>query len=79
MGEDALHPTPQLRHHLCHTLTSLIEGLGMHIGLRGNTADIEAGASDMIPFEDRHLQALLGGIFSGAVAAWASADDNEIT
>ena len=47
MREDALYPTPQLRHHLSHTLTSLIEGGSMDIGLRGDAAYIQTGASHL--------------------------------
>ena len=50
----------------------------MDIGLRGDTADIEAGASDIGVLEDDDLQALLGGIFSGAVTSWPRADDDQI-
>ena len=37
MGEDALYPTPQLRHHLRHTLTGLSEGGRVDVGLRGSS------------------------------------------
>ena len=50
----------------------------MDIGLRGDTADVETGASDIGVLEDDDLQALLGGIFSGAVTAWPRADDDQI-
>jgi hypothetical protein len=48
------------------------------IGLRGDTAYIETGASHLGGFEDHDLQSLFGGVFSGAVTAWARADDNQI-
>ena len=79
MREDALYPTPQLRHHLSHTLTSLIEGGSVDIGLRGDAAYIQTGASHLRAFKDHDLQALFGGIFSGAVATRSRADNNEIS
>ena len=39
----------------------------MDVGLRGDTADIETGASHLRALEDRDLQALFGGVFSGAI------------
>ena len=51
----------------------------MDIGLRGDAAYIQTGASHLRAFEDHDLQALFGGIFSGAVATRSRADNNEIS
>jgi hypothetical protein len=65
--KDALYPGTELGDNLSHTFTGLFEGLGMDVSLRGDTSDIETGASDVGALEDRDLQALLGGIFSSTV------------
>ena len=79
MGEDGLDTLTELRDDLCHTRTGLIEGGGVNVGLRGDAADIETGASHLRALEDRDLQALFGGVFSGAVTAWPRADDDQIS
>ena len=78
MGEDGLDTLTELRDDLCHTRTGLIEGSSVDVGLRGDAADIETGASHLRALEDRDLQTLFGGIFSGAVTTRASADNNQI-
>ena len=77
--QDALYPTSQLRHHLLLTLNGLSEGSTMHIGLGGYAAPVETGASHLLLFDDSHLQALLGSIFSGAVASRPRADNHQIS
>jgi hypothetical protein len=79
MREDTLDTSTELRHYLGHTLTGLLEGGTMDIGLRGDAADIETGASDVGTLEDDHLQALLGSIFRSTVAARSGTNDNEIS
>ena len=78
MGEDGLDTLTELRDYLCHTRTGLIEGGGVNVGLRGDAADIETGASHLRAFENHDLQTLFGGVFSGTVSARASADYNQI-
>ena len=51
----------------------------MDIGLCGDATYIQASASHLRVFEDHDLQALFGGIFSGAVATRSRADNNEIS
>ena len=51
----------------------------MDIGLRGDATDIKAGTSHLRTLENRDLQTLFGGVFSGAVTAWPRADDDEIS
>ena len=60
-------------------LSRLLKGLGMDVGLGGDTAYIKTGAAHLRALEDNDLQALLGSIFSGAVTAWPRADDDEIS
>jgi hypothetical protein len=50
----------------------------MDIGLSGYATYIQAGASHLTLFYYDHLQALLGGIFSGAVAPRPRTDDADI-
>ena len=78
MGEDGLDTLTELRDDLCHTRTGLIEGGSVDVGLRGDAADIETGASHLRTLEDHDLQALFGGVFCGAISARASADYNQI-
>jgi hypothetical protein len=49
------------------------------IRLRGYAADIKAGAPYLTLFNDYHLQALLGRIFSNAVTTRARTDDEDVT
>ena len=51
----------------------------MDIGLGGNATHVETGATSLGALEDDDLQALLGGLFSGAVPTRARADDDEIS
>ena len=78
MREDTLYPTTQLGHDLCHAFASLSKGGSMDVGLRRDTAYIEAGSSDLSALEDCNLQALFGSIFSGAVTTRPRTDDNQI-
>ena len=78
MRKDALNTLTKLTNNCCHAFASLGKGSTMHIGLGGDTTHIQAGATYLRTFEDNHLQALLSGIFSGAVTTWARADDNQI-
>ena len=78
MREDRLDTSTELGNDLSHALTGLSEDIGMDIGLRGDAADIETGASDIGTLEDRDFQALLGGIFSSAVTTRARTDNNQI-
>jgi hypothetical protein len=50
----------------------------MDVGLGGYAAHVETGATNVSFLENNDLQALLGGIFSGAITAWACADNNQI-
>ena len=50
----------------------------MNVGLSGYTPYIKAGASYLILFYDDNLQALLSGIFSGAVATRPRTDDADV-
>ena len=70
VGENALDTCTELGHHLGHALTSFSESGRVDVGLRGDTADIETGASDVLALEDRDLQTLFRSIFSSAVATW---------
>ena len=79
MRENGLYPTTQLRDDLGHAFAGLSEGGAMDVGLRGDAADIKTGASHLRALEDRDLQALFGGVFSGAVTAWPRADDDPVT
>ena len=78
MRENGFDTGTQLRDHQRHPLTSLLKSLGMNVCLRRNTTYIQTSASHLSVLEDYHLQALLGSVFSGAVTAWARADDNQI-
>ena len=51
----------------------------MDIGLRGDAAYIQTGASHLGAFEDHDLQTFFGSIFSGAVATRSCADNNKIS
>ena len=75
MGKDGLYPTPQLGDDLLLTLESLAEGGAVNVGLGGYAATVEAGAADLVLLDNNYLQALTGGIFSGAVASGPRADD----
>ena len=79
MREDGLDAIPQLKHYLSHTFTSLSKSGCMDIGLRGYTADIKTGTAHLASLKDYDFQALLGGIFSGAVSSRSRADDNQIS
>ena len=48
---------------------------GVQQGLGGNAALVEAGAAQVLPLEQGHLQAALGGPLGAEVAARAAADD----
>jgi hypothetical protein len=77
--KDALDAFAELGDDGGHTLAGLSESLGVDVGLGGNATYVEAGASHFASLENRDFKALLGGIFSGAVTAWARADDDEIS
>ena len=79
MGEKRLYPSPQLRHHLGHALTGLFERGGMDVGLRGNAAHVQAGASHPVGLEKNNLQSCLGGKLCGTIASGACTDDDEVT
>ena len=50
----------------------------MNVGLRRYTTHIQTGSSHVVTFEDCDLQAVLGGIFSGAVTSRPRANDNYV-
>jgi hypothetical protein len=77
--EDALDSSAELRHDQRQALAGFLERTGMHIGLRGYAAYIKTRTTNVVALEDDDLQALLGGIFSGAVTTRARADDNQIS
>ena len=79
MRENGLYPTTQLRDDLGHAFVGLSESGAVDVGLRGDAAEIETGASHLRALEDRDLQALFGGVFSGAVTAWTRTDDDQIS
>ena len=79
MREDALDTCTELGNDNGHTFAGLSEGGAVDIGLRGDAAHIETSTTHVVALEDDDLQALLGGIFSGAVTAWPRADDDEIS
>lgn len=78
MGKDGLDPLTELGDDLRHATAGLVEGGGVDIGLGGDAAHIEACAAHLASLEDRDLQTLSGGIFSGAVATRPRTDDNQI-
>ena len=79
VGEDDLYALTQLGDDLAHALTSILEGGAVHIGLRGDAANIEAGAAYVTLFNDGDLQTVLGGMGRSLVAAGPCADDDDIT
>ena len=78
MREDTFDTLTELGDDLCHPLTGFLEGSGMDIGLRRDTAHIQTRAAHVARLKDNHLQTLLSGIFSGAVATRPRTDDNQI-
>ena len=76
MREDAFNTLTKLTNNCSHAFSGLSKSGAMHVGLGGDTTHIQAGTTNLGTFEDNHLQALLSGIFSGAVTTWARADDN---
>ena len=78
MQEYALNTLTKLGYDCSHTLTGFFKSSAMHIGLGRYTTYIQACTTHLRAFEDDHLQALLGSIFSGAVTTRARADDHQI-
>jgi hypothetical protein len=78
MREKGLYPTPQLRNDLRHALLRLSKGGGMDVGLRGNTAHVQAGASHPVGLEKNDLQSCLGGKLCGTIASGTCTDDDEV-
>jgi len=51
----------------------------MDVCLGRDAATVQAGATDLILLDDNDLQALVSGIFCGAVASRPRADNQHIT
>ena len=77
--KNALNTLTKLGYNCCHTLTGFIKSGAMHVSLSWNTTHIKTCTTNLRALEDNNLQAFLGCIFSGAVTAWARADDNQIS
>ena len=78
MREDSLYAGAELGHNGSHALAGLGKSGRVNVGLGGDAAHVETRASNLSALEDNNLEALLGGIFSGAVPTRARTDDNQI-
>ena len=78
MRKDTLHPLAELRHHLNHTFTGLIKRGTMNKGLRGDTANIKTGTSNLSNLENRHLQSPFGRILGSLITTRSCANNDQI-
>ena len=79
MGKDGLNTCTKLGYNLSHTFASLSKRGAVDIGLRGNATHVQTRATNVVGLENNDFQALLGGIFSSAVATRSCADDENIS
>ena len=78
MREDGFDTGTELGTDNGHTFAGLSKGGAVDIGLRWDAAYIETGAAHVVTLEDDDLQALLGGIFSGAVTSRPRTNNDQI-